>query len=94
MDISPPVFFLPEEPGLDPAEARRRLSSLTGRARISWLARLMRGTLPSRFFVHLASPETVNAEYDRVRPHLGRARSLWDWVILGGRRQGLLSESN
>ena len=85
-------FLIAEEPGLGLEEARHRLESLVGAARDRWCARLMREVLPSRFFGAFLAPKAVNRDYERLRPFLGRARPLWDWVILGGRAQGLLPE--
>lgn len=36
--------------------------------------------------------DDILAQYDRIRPHLGRSRRFWDFLIQGWREDGLLRE--
>lgn len=89
------IFFFPEAPSYDLAAARRALAAAreTGGTNDREVARLMRETIPSRFFAafgDLLPPRELARRYERLRPFLGRNRPLWDHVIHTGRRLGLL----
>ncbi|MBI2372679.1 MAG: hypothetical protein HYV07_01640 [Deltaproteobacteria bacterium] len=72
-------------------ELRRLLKHPDRKTRALWMARVLR---EARYrdvwrFVSLAD---VVASYAEVRPRLGRARPMWDFLIEGWRNDGLLPD--
>lgn len=74
------------------ARLRRLIEHRDPKTRAMWMARIMREARYQDVWRFLSVGEVV-ASYSRIRPHLGRARPFWDFLIEGWRRDGLLSES-
>lgn len=86
------IFFLADEPRLTIEEAISRLKAYDGEDRIHWTAKMMREMRPSDFLRYVMPALEVNGIYQSVQPFLGRHRFIWDFLILGGREDGILPE--
>lgn len=73
-------------------ELRRLVVHADPKVRARWMARVMREARYQDVWRFLRLTDIVE-HYGRIRLHLGRARRLWDFLIEGWRRDGLLPES-
>jgi hypothetical protein len=72
-------------------ELRRLIAHPDRSVRAMWMARVLREARYQDVWRFLSLDQVVE-HYDRIRPHLGRARPLWDFLLEGWRRDGLLAE--
>ena len=80
--------FLWDEP-LTVAELRARLAGDEPDERARLAGKVLREA-PFRDAVALVPIARVVADYDRLRPHLGRRRAFWEYLLKRWREDGLL----
>lgn len=73
-------------------ELRQRLADPDPAIRALWRARVMREARYQDVW-KLLSIGDVLADWARIRPHLGRSRRFWDFLLDGWRQDGLLPQS-
>jgi hypothetical protein len=71
------------------AELRRLLAHPDRGTRALWTARVMREARYEDVWRFLRLEDIVE-RYQEIRPHLGRARPMWDFLLDGWRSDGLL----
>ncbi len=72
------------------AEFRRALASAAPPERWRLVGKLMREARDTDVWKFVSLAE-VSAHFDAIRPHLGRRRAFWEYLLDGWRRDGLLS---
>lgn len=72
-------------------ELRRLTVHSDPKVRALWMARVLREARYQDVWRFLLVEDVVS-RYDEIRPHLGRARPFWDFLLEGWRRDGLLRE--
>lgn len=88
-DVQP--YFVWDVP-MTVAELRRLVAHPDPKVRSRWMARVMREARYQDVWRFLRLTDILES-YQRIRVHLGRSRRLWDFLIEGWRRDGLLPES-
>ena len=81
--------FLWDEP-LTVAELRARLAADDPNERARLAGKVLREA-PFGDAVALVPVLRIVADYDRLRPHLGRRRAFWDYLLAEWRALGLLA---
>ena len=81
--------FLWDEP-LTVAELRARLATDDPDERVRLAGKVLREA-PYGDAVALVPVTRIVADYDRLRPHLGRRRAFWDYLLAEWRALGLLT---
>lgn len=56
---------------------------------VDYMRVLLREALPGEVWTYV-TPETVVAEWDSIRPGLGRRRAFWEWLLNAWRERGYL----
>jgi hypothetical protein len=72
------------------AELRQRLADPDPATRSLWMARVLREARYPDVW-KLVDVVEVNRCYPLIRPHLGRSRRFWDFLLEGWRSDGLLA---
>jgi hypothetical protein len=72
------------------AEFRERLRHPDPLIRAQWQGRLLREAQPGEVWEYLSLDEVVR-DFANIRRHLGRKRALWEFLLEGWRRDGLLA---
>jgi len=70
-------------------EFRRALEEAAGPERRRLIGKLMREARDPDVW-RFVTPQEVWADYDRIRPHLGRRRAFWDYLLRAWHCDGLL----
>lgn len=81
-------YFLWDDP-MTVAELRRRLATLSEPERLRLLGKVLREAKDTDVW-RFTTPQEVAAQFDRLRPHLGRRRGFWEHLLRIWREAGLL----
>jgi hypothetical protein len=87
-ESSRPYFLWDED--TTTAEFRCALRNAPPEERWCLIGRLMREARDPDVWLFV-TPDEVRAHFDKIRPHLGRRRVFWDYLIEGWQRDGLVS---
>lgn len=71
------------------AELRARLHHDDPAIRAQWQARVLREARADEALRYVRLDDLLR-DWERIRPHLGRRRSFWEWLLDGWRNDGLL----
>ena len=71
------------------AEFRERLTHADPRIRAQWQGTLLREARYKEVWQYVRLQDVLS-NLENVRLHLGRRRDMWEWLIDGWRRDGLL----
>lgn len=71
-------------------EFRERLRDVDPRIRAQWQGSLLREARYGEVWRYVTLDEVLE-NWQHIRRHLGRRRAMWEWLIDGWRRDGLLS---
>ena len=83
-------YFLWDAP-MTVAELRHKLATLSEPERLRLLGKVLREAKDTDVW-RFTTPQEVAAQFDRLRPHLGRRRGFWDHLLRIWREAGLLHE--
>jgi len=86
-DNAIPYFFWDRK--VTVGELRSALTDRTDPRRIPLLRALLREARPDEVW-DFVTPEVVAAEFDMIRPGLGRRRQFWEWLLQAWRDHGFL----
>ena len=70
-------------------EFRARLLHPNPGIRAQWQGRLLREARYDEVWGYVTLDDLL-ANWERIRRHLGRRRTFWDWLIAGWRKDGFL----
>ena len=57
--------------------------------RLTLLGKILREARDTEVW-HFTTPEFVIANFEKLRPHLGRRRSFWEWLLRRWREEGMI----
>lgn len=72
------------------ADVRSRLRNGTEDEKVFWIARILGEARYPDVWRYLSLTEDVLPRWESVRTRLGRRRALWEYLIAGWRRDGLI----
>jgi hypothetical protein len=81
-------YFLWDAP-MTVGELRHKLRTLSEPERLRLLGKVLREARDTDVW-HFTTPQEVWAQFDRLRPHLGRRRGFWEHLLRIWREAGLL----
>ena len=81
-------YFLWDDP-ITVAELRHRLATASEPERLRLLGKILREAKDTDVW-SFTTPEDVAREFDQLRPHLGRRRAFWEYLLGVWRELGLL----
>lgn len=87
MDATRPWFLWDVD--VSEAEFRERLRHVDPAIRAQWQGALLREAPYAEVWRYVTLREVLD-NWAQVRRHLGRRRAMWEWLIDGWRRDGLL----
>jgi hypothetical protein len=67
---------------------QERLRTGSEQARLHLLGKILREARDTDVW-HFTTPQFVQQNWDRLRPHLGRRRAFWEWLLARWREEDL-----
>ena len=88
-DPSAVPYFLWDEP-MTVAELRARLGTASPPERTRLLGKILREARDTDVWA-FTTPAFVAGNWNKLKPHLGRRRAFWEWLLQSWKEDGLLA---